>query len=105
MYKHDSSEEASPTNSNDSQANKKPPAQPDIEEGVRVKESKSQETDINVQSSSSCRGVRLQAVTVATLVYSLIQRVLMTISVLTFFSGVRIEIGEFCNNLTEVPCC
>jgi len=40
-----------------------------------------------------------------TLVYSLIQRVLMTLSVLTFFSGVRIEVGEFCNSLTEVPCC
>jgi len=34
-----------------------------------------------------------------------IQRVLMTLSVLTFFSGVRIEVGEFCNSLTEVPCC
>jgi len=41
------------------------------------------------------RGVRLQAVTVVTLVYSLIQRVLMTLLVLTFFSGVRIEVGEF----------
>jgi len=43
--------------------------------------------------------------TVLTLVYSLIQRVLMTLSVLTFFSGVRIEAGEFCNSLTDVPCC
>jgi len=54
---------------------------------------------------SLVRGVRLQALTVVTLVYSLIQRVLMTLSVLTFFSGVRIEVGEFCNSLTEVPCC
>jgi len=51
------------------------------------------------------RGVRLQALTVVTLVYSLVQRVLMTLLVLTFFSGVRIEVGEFCNSLTEVPCC
>jgi len=43
--------------------------------------------------SSLGRGVRLQAVTVVTLVYSLIQRVLMTLLVLTFFSGVRIEVG------------
>jgi len=53
MYKHDSSEEVSPTNSSDSEADKKPSAQPDIEEGIRVRESKSQETDINIQSSSS----------------------------------------------------
>jgi len=26
----------------------------------------------------------------------------MTLSVLTFFSGLRIEVGKFCN--TEVPC-
>jgi len=43
--------------------------------------------------------------TALTLVYSLIQRVLMTLLVLTFFSGVRTEVGEFCNSLTEVPCC
>jgi len=42
-----------PTNSNDSETDTKPPAQPDIEEGVRVEESKSQETELNVQSLSS----------------------------------------------------
>jgi len=35
----------------------------------------------------------------------LFQRVLMTLLVLTFFSGVRIEVGKFCNSLTEVPYC
>jgi len=52
-YKHNSSEEVTPTNSNDSETDKKPSAQPDIEEGVEVKESKSQETEINIQSSPS----------------------------------------------------
>ena len=50
-------------------------------------------------------GVLATRLTALTLVYSLIQRVLLTLSVLTFFSGVRIEVGEFCNSLTEVPCC
>jgi len=35
----------------------------------------------------------------------LFQRILMILSVLTFFSGVRIEVGKYCNSLTEVPCC
>ena len=52
-YEHNSSEEVTPTNSNDSDTDKTPPAQPDIEEGVQVEESKSQETEINMQSSSS----------------------------------------------------
>jgi len=65
-YKHRSSEEVSPANSKDSDADTKPPAQPDfagdtrtggsprdIEEGTQVDESKSQDTDINLQSSSS----------------------------------------------------
>jgi len=65
-YKHRSSEEVSPANSKDSDADTKPPAQPDftgdtraddpprdIEEGIQVDESKSQDTDINLQSSSS----------------------------------------------------
>jgi len=34
MYEHNLSEEASPANSNDTEADKKPQAQPDIEEGV-----------------------------------------------------------------------
>ena len=52
-YEHQSSEEVTPANSNDSETDKKPSPQPDIEEGVQVKESKSQETEINIQSSSS----------------------------------------------------
>jgi len=52
-YEHNSSEDVTPTNSNDSETDTRPPAQPDIEEGVRVEESKSQETELNVQSSSS----------------------------------------------------
>jgi len=35
----------------------------------------------------------------------LFQRVLTTLSVLTYFSGVRTEVWKFCNILTEVPCC
>jgi len=54
---------------------------------------------------SLVRGVRLQALTVKDWFILLYQRVLLTLSVLTFFSGVRIEVGEFCNSLTEVPCC
>jgi len=77
MYEHNSSEEVSPANLNDSEIKQKSSTQPtvgvdtqvkesktrepDIEEGVQetntdiqsVKESKSQETDINIQSSSS----------------------------------------------------
>jgi len=53
MYKHNSSEEVSVTNLSNPEADKKPLAQPDIEEGIRVKESKRQETDINIQSSLS----------------------------------------------------
>jgi len=52
-YEHNSSEEVTPTNSNDAETDTMPPAQPDIEEGVRVEESKSQETELNIQSSSS----------------------------------------------------
>jgi len=52
-HEHNSSEEATPTDSNGSETDKKPSAQPDIEEGVQVKESKIQETEINMQSSSS----------------------------------------------------
>jgi len=52
-YEHNSSEEVTPTNSNDSETNKKPPGQPDVEEGVQVGESKSQETELNIQSSPS----------------------------------------------------
>jgi len=52
-YEHNSSEEVTPTNSNDSETDKKPPAQPDSEEGTQVGESKSQETELNIQSSSS----------------------------------------------------
>jgi len=56
-----SSEEASPTNSNDPELEESKTSEPDIEEGIRetntgiqlVKESKSQETEINIQSSSS----------------------------------------------------
>ena len=53
MYQHNSSEEITPTNLNDSEAGKKSPGQPDIEEGIQVKELKSQETNINIQSSLS----------------------------------------------------
>jgi len=65
-YEHQSSEEVTPANSNDSETDKKPSPQPDIEEGVQVKESKSQETEINIQSSSSsshqpiCQRTRLR---------------------------------------------
>jgi len=52
-YEHNSSEEVTPNNLNDSETNKKPSQQPDIEEGVQVEESRSQETEINMQSSSS----------------------------------------------------
>jgi len=52
-YKHNSSEEVTPNNSNNSETDKKPSPQPDIKEGGGVEESKSQETDINMQSSSS----------------------------------------------------
>jgi len=52
-YKHNSSEEVTPANSNDSETDKKPLPQPDIEEGVQDEESKSEETEINIQSSSS----------------------------------------------------
>jgi len=52
-YEHNSSEEVTPNNSNDSETDKKPPAQPDIEEGIQVGESKSQETELNIQSLSS----------------------------------------------------
>jgi len=52
-YEHHSSKEVTPANSNDSETDKKPLRQPDIEEGVHVEESKSQETEINMQSSSS----------------------------------------------------
>jgi len=77
MYVHNSSEEVSPANSNnseigqesstqptvgaDTQVEESKTREPDIEDGVQetnadiqsVKESKSQETDINIQSSSS----------------------------------------------------
>jgi len=52
-YEHNLSEEVTPTNSNDPKTDTKPPAQPDIEEGVRVEESKSQETELNIQSLSN----------------------------------------------------
>jgi len=56
-----SSEEVSPANSNDPKLEESKTLEPDIEEGIRetnagirsVKESKSQETEINIQSSSS----------------------------------------------------
>jgi len=60
-YEHNSSEEVSPTNSNDPELEESKIPEPDIEEGIRetntgigsVEESKSQETEINIQSSSS----------------------------------------------------
>jgi len=52
-YDHNSSKEVTPTNSNDSDADKKPPAQHVIEEGIQVEETKRQETEINTQSSSN----------------------------------------------------
>jgi len=60
-YEHNSSEEVSPTNSNDPELKESNIREPDIEEGIRetntgirsVEESKSQETEINIQSSSS----------------------------------------------------
>jgi len=52
-YEHHSSKEVTPGNSNDSETDKKPSPKPDIKEGFQVKESKSQETEINIQSSSS----------------------------------------------------
>ena len=56
-----SSEEVSPANSNDPELEESKTPEPDIEEGIRetntgirsVEESKSQETEINIQSSSS----------------------------------------------------
>jgi len=56
-----SSEEVSPANSNDPELEESKTLEPDIEEGIRetntglqsVEESKSQETEINIQSSSS----------------------------------------------------
>jgi len=61
MYEHNSSEEVSPTNSNDSEIEESKTRESDVEEGVQetntniwsVEESKSQETEINIQSSSS----------------------------------------------------
>jgi len=61
MYVHNSSEEVSPANSNDSEIEESKTREPNIEEGVpetntdiwSVEESKSQETDVNIQSSSS----------------------------------------------------
>jgi len=60
-YVHNSSEEVSPANSNDPELEESKTPEPDVEEGIRetnasirsVKESKSQETEINIQSSSS----------------------------------------------------
>jgi len=60
-YEHNSIEEVSPANLNDSEIEESKTREPGIEEGVRetntdirsVKESKSQETEINIQSSSS----------------------------------------------------
>jgi len=60
-YVHNSSEEVSPANSNDPELEESKTPEPDIEEGIRetntgirsVEESKSQETEINIQSSSS----------------------------------------------------
>jgi len=65
-YKHHSSEEVTPANSGESEADTKPPAQPDISgdtrvddpphdivEGIPVDALESQDTDINLQSSSS----------------------------------------------------
>jgi len=61
VYMHSSSEKVSPANSNDSKIEESKTREPDIEEGIRetntdiwsVGESKSQETDVNIQSSSS----------------------------------------------------
>jgi len=60
-YEHNSSEEVSTSNSNDPELEESKISEPDIEEGIRetntgipsVEESKSQETEINIQSSSS----------------------------------------------------
>jgi len=60
-YKHNSSEEVPPGNSNDPELEESKIPEPDIEEGIQetntgirsIGESKSQETEINIQSSSS----------------------------------------------------
>jgi len=65
-YQHHSSEDVTPANSGESEADTKPPAQPDLSgdtrvddpprnlaEGIQVDASESQDTDINLQSSSS----------------------------------------------------